>query len=129
MIRKQTVFWLTKWYSVERAVHRFAAFELICSLLMLAFQGLGKTIQTIALLAYLACYRGIWGPHLIVVPSSVVLNWETEFHRFFPGFKVLTYYGKTSLRLHKEQERESILLRLSRSAEGTGKTAPGLERC
>ena len=38
--------------------------------------GLGKTIQTIALLAYLACECGIWGPHLIVVPTSVMLNWE-----------------------------------------------------
>jgi helicase SRCAP len=38
--------------------------------------GLGKTIQTIALLAHLACDKGIWGPHLIVVPTSVMLNWE-----------------------------------------------------
>ena len=29
--------------------------------------GLGKTIMTIALLAHLACERGVWGPHLIVV--------------------------------------------------------------
>jgi len=41
--------------------------------------GLGKTIQTISLLAHLACERGIWGPHLIVVPTSVMLNWEMEF--------------------------------------------------
>ena len=32
--------------------------------------GLGKTLQTISLLAYLASYKGIWGPHLIVVPTS-----------------------------------------------------------
>ena len=38
--------------------------------------GLGKTIQTIALLAYLAVERGNWGPHLIIVPTSVMLNWE-----------------------------------------------------
>jgi SNF2 family DNA or RNA helicase len=38
--------------------------------------GLGKTIQTISLLAHLACEKGIWGPHLIVVPTSVMLNWE-----------------------------------------------------
>lgn len=62
--------------------------------------GLGKTVQTIALMAYLACYRGIWGPHLVIVPSSVVLNWETEFQRFLPGFKILTYYGG-----RKERER------------------------
>jgi SNF2 family DNA or RNA helicase len=55
--------------------------------------GLGKTIQTIAVLAWLASERNNWGPHLIVVPSSVVLNWEIEFKRFCPAFKILTYYG------------------------------------
>ena len=55
--------------------------------------GLGKTIQTIALLAYLACERNIWGPHLIVVPTSILINWEMELKRWCPGFKVLTYFG------------------------------------
>lgn len=55
--------------------------------------GLGKTIQTIALLAHLACMKGNWGPHLIIVPSSVMLNWEMEFKKWCPGFKILTYYG------------------------------------
>lgn len=55
--------------------------------------GLGKTIQTIALLAHLACEKSDWGPHLIVVPTSVMLNWEMEFMKWCPGFKILTYYG------------------------------------
>ncbi|CAE6506413.1 unnamed protein product [Rhizoctonia solani] len=63
--------------------------------------GLGKTIQTIALLAHLACDRGIWGPHLIIVPTSVILNWEMEFKKFLPGFKVLSYYG--SIKERKER--------------------------
>merc|ERR1719487_352587 len=46
--------------------------------------GLGKTIQTIALLAHLACDKGQWGPHLVVVPTSVMLNWEMEFRKFLP---------------------------------------------
>ena len=45
--------------------------------------GLGKTVQTISLLAYLAAYRGIWGPHLIVVPTSCLVNWETEFKKWY----------------------------------------------
>ena len=40
--------------------------------------GLGKTVQTISLLAHLASEHGVWGPHLIVVPTSVLLNWECE---------------------------------------------------
>lgn len=55
--------------------------------------GLGKTIQSIALLAHLATTYEVWGPHLIVVPTSVMLNWEMEFKKFLPGFKILTYYG------------------------------------
>lgn len=60
--------------------------------------GLGKTIQTIALLAYLAVFKGIWGPHLIVVPTSCLVNWETEFKKFCPVFKVLTYFGSVKTR-------------------------------
>ncbi|KAG5190683.1 SNF2 family N-terminal domain-containing protein, partial [Tribonema minus] len=60
--------------------------------------GLGKTLQTIALLAHLAAARGIWGPHLVVVPTSCIVNWETEFKRFAPAFKVLTYYGSAKRR-------------------------------
>ncbi|CAM9675842.1 unnamed protein product, partial [Ectocarpus sp. 12 AP-2014] len=60
--------------------------------------GLGKTVQTISLLAYLACHKGVWGPHLIVVPTSCIVNWETELKRFLPGFKVLTYYGNAKQR-------------------------------
>lgn len=55
--------------------------------------GLGKTIQTIALLAHLALERADWGPHLVVAPTSVVLNWEMEFKKWCPAFKILTYYG------------------------------------
>ncbi|CAH8441587.1 unnamed protein product [Heterobilharzia americana] len=65
--------------------------------------GLGKTIQTISLLAYLACERGVWGPHLIVVPTSVILNWEVEFKRWCPAFKILTYFGSMKERKHKRK--------------------------
>uniref|UniRef100_H3AHV5 Snf2 related CREBBP activator protein n=1 Tax=Latimeria chalumnae TaxID=7897 RepID=H3AHV5_LATCH len=65
--------------------------------------GLGKTIQTISLLAHLACEKGNWGPHLIIVPTSVMLNWEMEFKRWCPGFKILTYYGSQKERKLKRQ--------------------------
>jgi SNF2 family DNA or RNA helicase len=50
------------------------------------------------LLSYLACYKGIWGPHLIIVPTSCLVNWESEIKRFCPAFKVLTYYGSAKRR-------------------------------
>ena len=65
--------------------------------------GLGKTIQSIALLAHLAVEYQVWGPHLIVVPTSVMLNWEMEFKKFLPGFKILTYYGSQEERKAKRR--------------------------
>lgn len=63
--------------------------------------GLGKTIQTIALLAHLATEHEVWGPHLVVVPTSVMLNWEMEFKKWCPGFKIMTYYGSPEERKRK----------------------------
>uniref|UniRef100_A0A915ECT6 Uncharacterized protein n=1 Tax=Ditylenchus dipsaci TaxID=166011 RepID=A0A915ECT6_9BILA len=65
--------------------------------------GLGKTIQTIALLAHLACERTIWGPHLIIVPTSVLLNWEIELKKWCPSFKVLSYFGSAKERAEKRK--------------------------
>lgn len=65
--------------------------------------GLGKTIQTIALLAHLAVEHEVWGPHLIIVPTSVMLNWELEFKKFLPGFKIIAYYGTQEERRKKRQ--------------------------
>ena len=44
--------------------------------------------QTISLLLHLACDKHIWGPHLIIIPTSVMLNWEMEFKKWAPAFKV-----------------------------------------
>lgn len=65
--------------------------------------GLGKTIQTIALLSYLAGEQGVWGPHLIVVPTTLLLNWEMEFKRWAPGLKIFTYFGRLSERKEKRK--------------------------
>lgn len=65
--------------------------------------GLGKTIQTIALLAHLAEEHACWEAHLVIVPTSVVLNWVTEFQKFLPGFRVLGYYGSAEERQLKRK--------------------------
>lgn len=46
---------------------------------------------------------GNWGPHLIIVPTSVMLNWEMELKRWCPGFKILTYFGSQKERKLKRQ--------------------------
>jgi SNF2 family DNA or RNA helicase len=59
--------------------------------------------QTISLLSHLACSECVWGPHLIVVPTSTMLNWEMEFKRWAPGFKIMTYFGGIKERKAKRQ--------------------------
>ena len=51
-----------------------------------------ENLQTIASWHILRLV-GLWGPHLVVVPTSCLVNWELELKKFCPGFKVLTYYG------------------------------------
>ncbi|MES1916637.1 MAG: hypothetical protein MHM6MM_008443, partial [Cercozoa sp. M6MM] len=65
--------------------------------------GLGKTVQTIALLAHLAENAVSWGAHLIVVPTSVLVNWEVEFKRWCPSLKVLAYHGTPTQRAEKRR--------------------------
>ncbi|XP_008811751.2 chromatin-remodeling ATPase INO80-like [Phoenix dactylifera] len=55
--------------------------------------GLGKTIQAMAFLAHLAEEKNIWGPFLVVAPSSVLNNWADEISRFSPDLKTLPYWG------------------------------------
>jgi SNF2-related domain/Helicase conserved C-terminal domain len=60
--------------------------------------GLGKTLQAICLLAAIQEGRiktspGVKGPHLVVVPTSLLFNWEQELARFAPGLKVHAYSG------------------------------------
>ncbi|KAG8723887.1 hypothetical protein FRC09_001355 [Ceratobasidium sp. 395] len=51
--------------------------------------GLGKTLQTISFLGYLKHYKGIKGPHLVVVPKSTLQNWAREFGHWVPDFNVV----------------------------------------
>lgn len=63
------------------------------------WQGLGKTLQTIALLGYLRECRGIKGPHLIIVPKSTLGNWINEFHNWCPSIHVLKFHGNKEERV------------------------------
>ncbi len=56
-------------------------------------QGLGKTIQTISLLATLAERKGVPGPHMILAPKAVQSNWAAEFAKWAPGLKAVLYDG------------------------------------
>lgn len=73
--------------------------------------GLGKTIQSIALLAHLAEKRNVWGPFLVVAPSSTLHNWYQEITKFCPSFTVRPYWGN-------KQQREVLRRSWKQSALG-----------
>lgn len=51
--------------------------------------GLGKTIQTIALIAFMKEVKKIKGPYLIIAPKSTLGNWDLEFKRWMPCCNVV----------------------------------------
>ncbi len=55
--------------------------------------GLGKTLQTIGVLNFV--YPKEKKPTLLVMPRSLLFNWQSEIARFSPKLKVYTYYGNT----------------------------------
>ena len=53
--------------------------------------GLGKTVQVLAFLQQQANKK--MGTNLIVVPTTLLFNWEYELKKFAPKLKALYYYG------------------------------------
>ena len=72
--------------------------------------GLGKTVQSISVMAYLAETYDIWGPYLVVAPSSTLHNWQQEIAKFVPSLKCLPYWGNAKDRkvLRKFWDRKHI---------------------
>lgn len=60
--------------------------------------GLGKTVQVMALIAYLMEYKGNYGPHLIIVPNAVLVNWKSELHTWLPSVSCIFYVGSKEQR-------------------------------
>lgn len=55
--------------------------------------GLGKTLQTISLLGFLRQYKGITGPHLVIVPKSTMGNWIREIEQWCPDMRAVKFHG------------------------------------
>ncbi|NIA08187.1 MAG: hypothetical protein GWP10_00030 [Nitrospiraceae bacterium] len=68
--------------------------------------GLGKTVQVLAWLAG----EMENGPSLVVAPTSIVFNWQSEAMRFVPGIKILAYTGNGRLDLIKDMEQSNLVL-------------------
>jgi SNF2 family DNA or RNA helicase len=55
--------------------------------------GLGKTVQTLAHLLIEKQSGRMDRPSLVIAPTSLMVNWQTEAQRFAPELRVLTLHG------------------------------------
>jgi SWI/SNF-related matrix-associated actin-dependent regulator of chromatin subfamily A protein 2/4 len=57
-----------------------------------------------ALLAYLYEFKQNYGPHLIIVPNAVMVNWKAELQTWLPDFRCVYYTGTKDERAAKFQQ-------------------------
>lgn len=69
--------------------------------------GLGKTLQSISILGYMHDVKNVTGPHIVVVPKSVIGNWMNELAKWCPQIKAFKYHGNKQQR----QEMNATVMR------------------
>jgi len=71
--------------------------------------GLGKTIQVIA---FILSQRGksAHNTNLIVVPASLIFNWQKEVEKFAPSISVRTIYGADRAKVVHDFDQHEIIL-------------------
>ncbi|MBU7578243.1 MAG: SNF2 helicase associated domain-containing protein [Flavihumibacter sp.] len=71
--------------------------------------GLGKTVQIIAFLLLLK-EKNHDSTHLLVVPTSLLFNWQVELQRFAPSLKCLVLHGANRNKNTEAFEQYDIIL-------------------
>ncbi|KAF4507362.1 hypothetical protein G6O67_006005 [Ophiocordyceps sinensis] len=68
--------------------------------------GLGKTVQLIAFIAALHCSKKLNRPVIIVAPATLLRQWVSEFHRWWPPLRVAILHSSGSGMLNPRLEDE-----------------------
>jgi SNF2 family DNA or RNA helicase len=92
--QQQGVNWLAFLY--EYGFHGILADEM----------GLGKTIQILAFLSQLP----VKGPHLIILPTSLLFNWRNEIRNFLPLTKCTIHQGGERAKTREDLQNADIIL-------------------
>ncbi len=71
--------------------------------------GLGKTIQVIAFILSQRT-KSAHNTNLIVVPASLIFNWQKEVEKFAPSIKVRTIYGADRAKVMHDFDQHEIIL-------------------
>lgn len=68
--------------------------------------GLGKTVQLIALIAALHCSKKLKRPVIVVAPATLLRQWVSEFHRWWPPLRVAILHSSGSGMMNPKLEDE-----------------------
>ncbi|WP_262151880.1 DEAD/DEAH box helicase [Chryseobacterium foetidum] len=71
--------------------------------------GLGKTVQIIAFILS-QNKKHPQNTNLVVVPTSLLFNWQAEVQKFAPSIKILTHYGASRIKNTTHFEGHEIVL-------------------
>jgi SNF2 family DNA or RNA helicase len=71
--------------------------------------GLGKTLQIIAFILSQR-EKQAHNTNLIVVPTSLIFNWQAEVAKFAPSIKIMTVYGAGRVKAIHDFDRYEIIL-------------------
>lgn len=71
--------------------------------------GLGKTLQIIAFILSQR-KKQAFNTNLIVVPTSLIFNWQAEIEKFAPSVKILTIYGAGRVKDNTDFDNYEIIL-------------------
>ncbi|NLD99829.1 MAG: DEAD/DEAH box helicase family protein, partial [Fibrobacter sp.] len=71
--------------------------------------GLGKTVQTLALLTK-EKESGLEHPSLVIVPTSLLFNWQREASKFSPGLRVHIYHGASRQKYLETAASSDVIL-------------------
>ncbi len=72
--------------------------------------GLGKTLQVITHLLLEKEAGRAKAPSLVVVPTSLLFNWEREVAKFAPGLRVLRLHGPQRHQAHQRLDQYDLVL-------------------
>ena len=62
---------------------------------------MGMCAQVMALVAHLMEHKNNYGPHLIIVPNAVMVNWKSELTQWLPSVRCVYYVGHKDERARK----------------------------
>ena len=68
--------------------------------------GLGKTLQ---ILTFIACQKS-QKASLIVVPTTLMFNWENEIEKFYPSLKVYFHYGPNRQKTNDQFKKHKLVI-------------------